>query len=126
MTVPLPQKQRDLVKWCGKFDAEQLSCTHAAVIEYELGEIVFFSSKCHPCRPLNVFFPLHQRVPSQPIRSSRRLCPIVACGSVARDTICLMSAVDASKDEIYRFQSGRDDGNKTLLHFFFLWRIDSF
>lgn len=46
-----------------------------------------------------------------PARS--RLGPTVAYGSVARDAICLMSAVDSSKDEIYRFHSpaGRDNGN---------------
>lgn len=76
-------------------------------------EIVFFSSKCHPCRPLNVFFPFIRGSRSQPIRSSSRLGPTVAYGSVARDAICLMSAVDSSKDEIYRFHSpaGRDSGN---------------
>lgn len=46
--------------------------------------------------------------------------PIVAYGSVARDAICLMSAVDASKDEICRLHSpaGRHNGNKALWDFF--------
>lgn len=72
------KKQRDSVKWCGKFHAEQLSCTHAAVIEKEFrGDIVYFSSKCHPCRPLNVFFRIHQRVPltaNQRQQTSRPQC----------------------------------------------------
>lgn len=72
-------------------------------------------------RAIKCVFPIHQRVPSQPIRRSRRLCPIVAYGSAARDAVGLM------KDEIHPFHSpaGRDDGNKTLLDFL-LWRIDLF
>lgn len=68
-------------------------------------------------RAIKCVFPIHQRVPSQPIRRSRRLCPSVACGSAARDAIGQM------KDEIHRFHSpaGRDDGNN-----FLLWRIDLF